>query len=399
MRILMLTQWFDPEPSFKGLLFAKALQGRGHSVQVLTGFPNYPGGKVYPGYRIRPWQREVMDGIPVLRVALFPSHSRSKLGRILNYLSFALSASVLGPLLVKQADVVYVYHPPATIGLPAMVLKCIRRMPFVYDVQDLWPDTLATTGMVPYGVILRIVGWYCQHIYRTAARIVVLSPGFKTALMQRGVADSKVSIIPNWCHPASGQQSEDLASGCFVVLFAGNMGLAQGLDTVLDAARELIARRPTIRFAFVGSGLDEDRLRLRANTEGLSNVLFLGRRPASQMGPLLARADALLVHLIDNPLFRITIPSKTQAYLAAGKPLLMGALGDAANIVQAAGAGLCFQPGNASRLAWAVETMYDMPALERQEMGAAGQRYYEKKLSLPVGVGRFELEFEAALQT
>ena len=121
---------------------------RGHEVEVLTGFPNYPGGKLYPGYRVRPWQREIIDGVTVNRVALYPSHDRSAVRRMANYASFALSAAVLGPFLVKKPDVIYVYHPPATVGLPAMVLRALRGCPVVYDVQDLWPDTVVATGMM-----------------------------------------------------------------------------------------------------------------------------------------------------------------------------------------------------------------------------------------------------------
>ena len=148
MKILFLTQWFDPEPTFKGLTFARALVDRGHQVEILTGFPNYPGGRLYPGHSVKLRKRESMEGIPVTRVALFPSHDRSAIRRVANYLSFACTAATVGAFSVQPPDVVYVYHPPATIAFPAMVLKAIRRVPFVLDMQDLWPDTLEATGMV-----------------------------------------------------------------------------------------------------------------------------------------------------------------------------------------------------------------------------------------------------------
>jgi glycosyltransferase involved in cell wall biosynthesis len=400
MRILFLTQWFDPEPTFKGLQFALALQARGHSVQVLTGFPNYPGGKVYPGYRIHLWQREVMHGIPVLRVFLYPSHSRSAAGRVLNYLSFAVSASVLGTLLVKPADVAYVYHPPATVGLPALAFKYLRHIPFMYDVQDLWPDTLTATGMVNGSVVLRLLGRWCQLVYRAAGRIAVLSPGFQQRLSERGVPSSKVRVIYNWTHairPAAPDAAlaESLA-GKFVVLFAGNFGAAQGLDTVLDAAKLTQDRHPAVCFAFAGSGVEESRLRQRAVAEGLGNVVFLGRRSPEAMGGVYAWAAALLVHLRDDPLFAITIPSKTQTYLAIGKPILMGVCGDAADLVRAAGAGIVFASGQAAALAQAVEELLAMPESARERMGVAGRAYYEAHLSLAAGVKAFEEEFMRA---
>jgi glycosyltransferase involved in cell wall biosynthesis len=400
MRILFLTQWFDPEPTFKGLQFALALQARGHSVQVLTGFPNYPGGKIYPGYRIRLWQREVMHGIPVLRVFLYPSHSRSAIGRALNYLSFALSASILGTLLVKPADVAYVYHPPATVGLPALAFKYLRRIPFVYDVQDLWPDTLTATGMVNGSLALRLLGRWCQLVYRAAGRIAVLSPGFRQRLSERRVPSSKVRVIYNWIHaisPAAPDAAlKDSLADKFVVLFAGNLGAAQGLDTVLDAAKLIHNRHPEVCFAFAGSGVEERRLRQRAVAEGLANVVFLGRRPPEAMGGVYAWASALLVHLRADPLFAITIPSKTQAYLAIGKPILTGLRGDAADLVRAAGAGIVFAPGETAALAQAVDELLAMPDSARQRMGGAGRAYYEAHLSLAAGVQAFEEEFMQA---
>ena len=192
MRILMLTQWFDPEPTFKGLAFAKELVRLGHEVEVLTGFPNYPGGELYEGYKIRLIQRENIDGISVLRVPLYPSHDGSALRRIANYVSFAFSAAFIGALLVKPADVMYVYHPPATVGFAASVIGMVRRIPFVYDIQDLWPDTLAATGMLNNPSILKLVDSGCRFIYRHAAKIVVLSPGFKEMLITRGVPAKKI---------------------------------------------------------------------------------------------------------------------------------------------------------------------------------------------------------------
>ena len=394
MRILMITQWFDPEPTFKGLLFARELQRLGHEVEVLTGFPNYPGGRVYPGYRLRPWQREVVDGIPVLRVPLFPSHDQSGLKRALNYLSFACAASV-GSLFLKRPDVAYVYHPPATASLPAMILNALRGVPFVYDIQDLWPDTLAATGMMENGAVLRGVGGFMDRVHRRATRIAVLSQGFRVKLIERGVPEHKVSVIPNWTNedktdlslpPA--QRARELGfAGKFNVVFAGNMGRAQALDTVLDAAEQL--RGEAARFVMIGGGVEEGRLRESARERGLSNVDFLPRRPPSEIGEILALADALLIHLKDDPLFAITIPGKTQASLRAGKPLLMGVRGDAAALVQEAGAGLTFPPQDAGALAAAVRELMALPPEERRRMGERGARYYEEHLALRVGAARF----------
>ena len=401
MRILILSQWFDPEPTFKGLAFARELVRRGHEVEVLTGFPNYPGGKVYPGYRIRPWQRERIDGVSVLRVPLYPSHDRSVPGRIANYASFALSASV-GCAFVTRPDVVYVYHPPATIGLAAMAARTLRRVPVIYDVQDMWPDTVSATGMVNHPAALRLLDRWCRLVYRNADRLVVLSPGFKTMLINRGVPESKIEVIYNWCDEANmqlhGLPVAPLAgAGEFAVVFAGTMGLAQGLDAVLDAARICAASVPHARFILVGGGVDHDRLEQRASNLGLRNVRFLPYQPVQAMGPILAASDALLVHLKDNPLFRITIPSKTQAYLAAGKPILMGVTGDAADLVKRSGAGLVCEPGNPVSIAAGVSALAQLSRLKLAEMGRAGRAFYERELSLTIGVAQFERVFQAVV--
>jgi colanic acid biosynthesis glycosyl transferase WcaI len=396
VKILFLSQFFTPEPDFKGLPFALELTRRGHEVEVVTGFPNYPGGKVYPGYRIRPFQRETIQGIRVNRVPLYPSHSTSAAGRVLNYASFAASAAVLGTLATRRADVAYVYHPPATVGLPASVISAIRGVPFVYDVQDLWPDTLASTGMLSHPRILKGISAWCSFVYRRAAHVVVLSPGFRRTLIDRGVPQGKVTFIPNWCPeigsaPDNGALRAEGLAGRFNILFAGTMGKAQDLDTVLSAAALCAAKNPSIQFVFVGGGIE--RPRLEAQSLGKSNVLFLPARPAAEMPSLFAMADVLLVHLKDDPLFEITIPSKTQAYLEAGKPILLAGRGDAADLVAEAGAGMVSPPGNASALADAALSMASLSLGRLQAMGAAGKEYYYRELSFQKGVTRFEALF------
>ena len=403
MRILILSQWFQPEPFYKGVSFAKELVEMGHSVEVLTGFPNYPGGKLYDGYKIKLFQLEIIDGIPVFRVPLYPSHDSNSMKRILNYTSFALSASLLGFFLVRQPDVIYVYHPPATIGLPALFLHLLHRAPFVYDIQDLWPDTLEASGMLDNSATLWIIEKWCRFIYSQAAKIVVLSPGFREMLIRRGVPEHKIEVIYNWCEDDKIQataRNEDLArelgmAGRFNIVFAGTMGKAQALDAVLEAARLLYDNLPKIQFVFIGGGIDVGRLKEKAIEQGLVNVRFLSRRPPSEIGDILNLADVLLVHLRNDPLFRITIPSKTQAYMAAGRPILMGVRGDAASLVEKAGAGLICIPEDPENIAHVVERFYDLPHEERDLMGQNGKAYYDQELSLRIGASRFEKTFKS----
>jgi glycosyltransferase involved in cell wall biosynthesis len=405
MRILLLSQFFDPEPSFKGLAFARELARRGHSVQVLTGFPNYPGGKVYPGYKVRAWQQENMDGIPVLRVPLYPSHDKSSVRRVLNYSTFSLSAATLGVLEVQQPDVVYVYHPPTTIAFPSTVLRLFRRVPIVADIQDLWPDTVLETGMLRNQLAISMLKSWCRFAFRQMDRIVVQSPGFKQELIRRGVPEQKIDVIYNWCDESAmraNSSNSDAAArfglnGRFKIMFAGTMGVQQGLDTVLETARLCNAQLKQVQFVFVGGGIDRDRLETEASRMRLSNVLFLPRQSPQDMGPLLSAADVLLVHLRDLPLFRITIPSKTQAYLAAGRPVIMAVRGDAADLVKQANGGFCCAPEQPAALVETIRAVLSMSEQERVRMGADGAAFYKQNLSLSRGVDRFENVFEKAI--
>jgi lipopolysaccharide/colanic/teichoic acid biosynthesis glycosyltransferase/glycosyltransferase involved in cell wall biosynthesis len=400
MKILILTQWFDPEPTFKGLLFARELAARGHEVEVLTGFPNYPGGKLYPGYRVRPWLREQIDGVHVLRVPLYPSHDNSGFHRALNYLSFALSAAVIGTALIRRPDVVYVYHPPVTIGFAAVVIGFLRRVPFVYDIQDLWPDTVAASGMMSNWAALTLLGKWCKFVYRRARCITVLSRGFREQLVVRGVLPEKITVIYNWCDETAlkhhrGPVTRLSGSDRFCILFAGTMGHAQGLDSVLHGAQICRSTVPAAEFLFIGGGVDRRRLESLAEEMHLDNVRFLPRQPMHVMGGILAGADALLVHLKDDALFRITIPSKTQAYLAAGKPILMAVRGEATNWITSSGAGIRCQPGDPGSIAAAVKVLAGAGKIRLAEMGRNGATFYERELSVSVGVGKFERIFKA----
>lgn len=405
MRILMITQWFKPELNLV-LGLARGLRDSGHDVHILTGFPNYPGGKLYPGYRIRISQQEVIDGLPVLRVPLYPSHDSSVVRRIINYGSFALSASTIGLALSKKPDVIYVYHPPATVGLPAFMFKWLKNTPFVYHIQDLWPDTLSATGMFNNKMGLSLTGKWCQFIYKQASKIVVISPGFKRALQDRGVPEKKIEVVYNWCHDENEIKpiikDETLArklglAGRFNIVYAGTMGKAQALDTILTTASLIKEKLQNIQFVFVGGGVDVDRLKNRSNAENINNALFLPLQPTSEVSRILALADVVLVHLKDDPLFSITIPGKTQAYMAAEKPILMGVRGDAAALVEKADAGITFIPENPISLIDAIEKLYNMSHENLQMLGKNGLDYYRNNLSLNSAVQRFDNIFKELL--
>jgi colanic acid biosynthesis glycosyl transferase WcaI len=286
MRILMITQWFEPEPAFKGLAFASALRDRGHQVRIMTGYPNYPGGVLYPGYRIRGVSHEIMDNMLITRLPLYPSHSQSRMGRMLNYGSFMLTAAIYGLLIRFRPDVIYVYHPPLTVDLAACIIAKLRRIPLLVDVHDLWPDTLAATGMITRRSTLAFIGAAAKRVYRRAAVVTTCTPGFRERLLTRGLAPEKVRLIYNWCNEKAlaqrtSQPPEMLAQlrGKFTVVYAGNMGPAQNLSCVLNAAAKIRATRTDVAFVFVGGGIEVEALKEKARVLGLANIHFLPQMP------------------------------------------------------------------------------------------------------------------------
>jgi glycosyltransferase involved in cell wall biosynthesis len=398
-----MTQWCDPEPTFKGVLFAKELVSRGFEVEVVTGFPNYPGGTLYDGYRVRFIQKEVIDGVLVTRVPLFPSHDKSKLGRVFNYLSFAFSSLIYGLFFSKRADIIYAYHPPLTVGISALIIKLFRRVPVVLDIQDMWPDTLKATGMISNSRLLRFVSKVCNSIYSGVTKIVVLSPGFKNLLIDRGVPENKIEIIYNWADEKVLRATTSVApkelAGIenFKILFAGNVGQAQGLNVILDAALLLKDDFPTLQFLVLGRGLQLDDLKRRAIDLNLDNVRFLPAVGMEKVGSFLGYADALLIHLNSDPLFEITIPGKTQAYMAVGKPIIMGVSGDASTLVSRADCGVCFEPTNSVALAEAAKGLMLLDSTDIQRLGKNAERFYDENLSVKVGVDSFVKVFNEVI--
>ena len=399
MNILLLTQFFQPEPMFKGLPFAQALAARGHSVEVVTGFPNYPGGRLYPGYKVRPVRREILGGVPVLRLPLFPSHNSSGFGRAANYLTYAASAFFGAPLLSRKPDVIYVYNL-VTLMPAARLLRLRYGCPIVLDVQDLWPESIVSSGMMRNRVLMRGLERFCLASYRAADRVTVLSPGFKRHLVNRGLAESSIEVIYNWCdevEPRFGASSPtDFKKtkgmeGRFNVLFAGTMGKVQSLASVIETARMVAPQAPDVLFTFLGGGVEVERL--KTLSAGLDNVQFLPRCSPAEALAVTAVADVLLVHLKKDPLFSITIPSKTQAYLYSGKPIVIGVPGDAADLVTRAGAGLAFEPESSIGLRQAILKLRGLTNSERAEMGQRGWQFYHEQLSFERGVARFEKLF------
>jgi colanic acid biosynthesis glycosyl transferase WcaI len=405
LHVLFLSMHYKPEPcDTRTSELAQGMAARGHRATALTSFPNYPFGKVYDGYRQSLREKKRIDGVNVVRVPMVPDHSMSKKRRAISYLSFGASAAFLGALFTKRPDLLWIHHPPLTTGIAGYLLAKIKRVPYVYEIHDLWPETLVSTGMIREGRVTNAIQKVCDFLHKRAAAIVVTSNGMRDHLVSQGVAEHKVHVFHQWAREGEDEPAERSPAfaaqfgleGKFNVLFTGNMGVAQGLDTVLDAAARL-SDVSDLQIVMVGAGVELERLRERATSEGLNNVKFVGQIPRESMPSMFAWADGLLVHLKNDPLFAITIPSKVQVYMAAGRPVLCGVAGDAADLVREFDCGLCFPPDDADAMASAIRELYRTSPERRVELGANARRAQEATSGHDMLLDRYEELFFALL--
>jgi glycosyltransferase involved in cell wall biosynthesis len=405
MNIVILTQNYPPEPDTIIHNLSKALVSRGNYVRVLTGFPNYPKGVIYEGYKQKLLQKECMGRVEIVRFPLYPDRSRSFIKRSLNYLSFPGSAGLLGPIASRTADVMIVRHPPVTVGIPGMFIGFTRKIPFVFEIQDMWPETLPATGMITNPFALRLLGKLGMFVYSRAAAITVISPGFKKNLLEKGVSEHKVHVILNSAYEGyyeMATRDDSLAEefglkGRFNILYAGNMGPAQGLENVIEAAN-MLSNIKDLQFVFLGSGIDRKALESSTKAKKLTNVRFLPRQPMERMPSFYALADAVLVHLTNDPLFEITIPGKTQSCLLTGKPVIASVNGDVADLISRAKAGIPVRAMDPKDLAWAAGRLHAMAPEEREAMGRAGRRYYIENMSPEVQADRYTQLFDEIIE-
>lgn len=393
MRILFVSQLFDPEYSIKGLGLMNHWVKQGYEVEVVTTFPNYPTGRVFPGYKRKLKQVEDVGGVKVVRLWSHISHSKSKLSRTATYLSYTLAA-LFYALFSKKPDIVYAYHPQATTGLIGILLKKLKGVPFVTDVQDLWPDALVATGLNKTGLVIRLIDRWCRVVYSQASEVVVLSEGFKRALVDRGVPESKIRVVYNWC-PEEQRVSEaiKLCSGKVVeddsparVIYAGNIGAAQSLRSLIDAVATFSS---SVVLELYGNGVEKDELEAWVKANNYGNVLFKGYVPPSEIFGVLAGADILAVHLRDDPLFRITIPSKTQSSMVVGKPMLMAVGGEVNEIMIQSGAGVTAEPQSVESIQAALKTLLDSKA-DWEGMGRCARSFYEQSFSTQVNYKKLD---------
>jgi len=400
MRILIVTQYFWPE-EFRINDLALGLRERGHDVTVYTGKPNYPGGRFFPGYGFFGRVREDYRGVRVRRAPLVPRGAGTRPGLIVNYLSFALAASLLAPFRCDgDYDAILVYEPsPVTVGLPALVLKRVKRAPLLFWVQDLWPETLSATGVVRSQWILKLVAGLVRFIYRHCDLVLVQSRAFAPSIEALGVAARKILYYPNSAEaiyrplpagPGEPAGGEKPLRGAFSVVFAGNIGVAQDFETILSAAEKLRGERD-IHWNIIGDGRMQDWVRNEIGRRRLGDTVhLLGRHPVESMPRFFAAADAMLVTLAPDPVFALTIPSKVQSYLACGRPIIAALDGEGARVIEESGSGTAVPAGDAAALAEGVRRLYGMSRQAREALGQNGRRYFEQHFERELLLDRLE---------
>lgn len=398
MKILVVSQYFWPE-NFRINDLVQELVRRGHSVTVLTGIPNYPAGSVFDSYRQNPKAFGHYSGAKVWRVPMLArSHGAARL--FLNYLSFVIGACLCGPwrLRGQQADVIFVFEPsPVTVGLPAILLGRVKRAPVVFWALDLWPETLAAIGVVRSPKVLGWVGYLVKFIYERCTLVLGQSRGFLGSIANYCSDTQKIRYFPSWAEEVFDEPDlvrapeVPVLEGAFNVLFAGNIGEAQDLPAVLEAA-ESLKHNAAIRWLIVGDGRKSDWLQEEVERRGLQgSVLLLGRFPVERMPSFYAHADALLVSLKKDPVFSMTIPGKVQSYLTAGVPLVGMLDGEGAKVITEANAGLVCAAGDAGGLASAVLEMAAMRVDQRHQLGLNGRAFAQKEFGRSLLMDRLEV--------
>lgn len=382
MRILIVTQYFWPE-TFIINDMARWLARSGHSVVVATGKPSYPSGQLAPGYTRHGVQYETFAGISVIRIPSRPRYEATALNLALNYLSFAWSGVLRLPRLLngQEFDVVLVFAMPITAAIPAIILHWIKRSHLALWVQDLWPEVVTSTGVIRNRFFVAALDLLVRFIYRAASSVLVQSKEF-VGPIARVIPRQKIFVLPNFA--PSGEEErlrlpaavEQLFRGRFSVVFAGNLGRAQSLSTIVDAAR-LLQVHPEILIIIAGTGSHAEPLRKAIAGSGLTNVEMVGVLDRRMMPTLFELADCLLVTLGDHPALNATIPSKMQAYMKAGRPIVGAINGAAADLIEAAGAGFAVQAEDSAGLARSIAALSKMPTQIRHELGRAGKAYYE----------------------
>jgi glycosyltransferase involved in cell wall biosynthesis len=382
MKILILSQYFWPE-SFRINELVDSLKNEDCEITILTGQPNYPDGVVHKGYRSYKIGSEVHNGYTIYRIPLMPRGNSGAVRLFLNYVSFIISGCIFGPWLLrgKKIDTIFVYAPsPILQAIPAILIAKIKNATITTWVGDLWPQSLEITGFIRNKIVLRLVESVVCRIYKSNDLILVQSYSFIEAINK--ISDAvPIEYFPNPGESVFSDDCKQKKSGLilpkgFNIVFAGNLGGVQALDTLLDAA-EILRNEKNIFFILIGSGSRSGWLSRKIQENKLENVRMLGRYEPNCMPDIFTQADALLVSLVKSEIYKMTVPAKVQTYMAAGRPIICALEGEGATIVNESGSGIVIEPENAIALAGAIMQLKNMTLDDRNKLGLSGRKYHE----------------------
>jgi glycosyltransferase involved in cell wall biosynthesis len=399
MKVLIVTQYYWPE-RFKINDIAQGLCEKGHEVTVLTSIPNYPVGKFFNGYGLLGPYFEKRDGINIVRVPQFPRGNKKGVLLALNYLSFMIIASVLGPLLLlgKKFDRIFIYQlSPVTAAFPAIVMKWVKRAKLYFWVTDLWPESLVAAGVTRSPRILKLVAKFVKFMLDQSDLVLLSSKGFNTNMIKRGIPQDKLVYWPQWGEKLFYETKivedklprNEIPNG-FVIMFAGNIGTSQSFDTIVDAAEKLSSHKD-IHWVVLGDGLKRSWVEQEVRSRGLDqNFHLLGSKPMESVPFYYSLSSALLVSLKEDPIFSITLPTKVQSYLASGKPIIVSVDGEASNIATENHCGVSCKASCVESLVSGVLELYNKTEDERIIMGNNGKDYFYKNFERELLLNKLE---------
>lgn len=400
MRILVVTQYFWPEAFIVNGLVSELVR-RGHEVEVLTGLPNYPSGFLNKGYGVfkGPWS-ESYEGASIHRAFLLP-RGKGFLRLAINYISFVIGGCFRVLFLKKKYDVILCFAlSPITACLPAILIRWLAKIPLVIWVQDLWPESINAVGAIRSDKIINAVGKLVRFIYQRCDVISVQSKAFKDSILKWGGDENKIHYIPNWAEPFVENSIipkwvEKLPAG-FKIGFAGNIGKAQDMETLIKAA-DLLKQHADIKWIVAGDGSEKAWLDGEIKKRNLEDVIItVGKKPYNEMLPFFEACDALYVSLTKEYIFSLTVPSKVQAYMSAAKPILACLDGEGARIIDEARAGFTSSSESPNKLAEIVLKMKELPVSERQQLGENGLKYFKENFEKSRVVSQIEEIFKKA---
>lgn len=395
-RLFYVAQYFTPEPYLKDINFIKSLKDKGWDPVVITGFPNYPKGEIYSGYKNSLFTIEEMEGIKVIRTYTYADHSLNVFKRILNYLCFGVFASYAIFKFGKKESFYYVLQSSPFVIFTAWTVKLFKsKSKTLLDIQDVFPENIRVSGVIKQAWIINVLDFILNNFYyRFFDYFVTVSNSFNKIVQSKGISKSRVLTLYNWsmveADDETSKDSYQFSGDFYNIVYAGNIGVHQGLSLLTDAYKMVQEKFPKIKFQFFGDGTDFEELKTKLKTENINNVILHGRVSSSEISKYLNAADCLFLHLISDPIYESIIPSKLQAYVEVGKPILGGIQGEAAMLVSANNLGEVFNSEDNNAMLKAIEVLYNMEASIVENIFNNSKQLYAHEFSRAAGATKVD---------